>query len=46
MRIFVEVKLRRKCTQPLQRRIAEVVQLDPGTRIDPTNCLVENSEMC
>jgi hypothetical protein len=46
MRVFVEVELGCKRAQPLQRRIAEAVHLNPGNRIHPTDNLVEDGEMC
>ena len=45
MGVFVEAKLRRKDPESFQRRITEVIQLEPRNRIHPANSLVEDSEM-
>ena len=46
MSVFIRVNLGCKHPQPFQRRIAEVVQLEPGNGIHPTNNLVEDGEVC
>jgi len=46
MRVFVKVELGGKHAQPLQCQITEVVHLDPGNGVHPTDNLVEDSEMC
>jgi hypothetical protein len=46
MSVFFEVNLGCNRPEPSQRRIAEVVQLEPSDRVCPTNSLVEDGEMC